>query len=156
MNNKVGQKQEGKEKETHFEDIQNDDRPGAGQVLVTHARQPAIEARLVPSHDPARAEEAHDARARVKGAEHDGAPPVLLHVGDGLDAGTGGVHVGAEVRVEDAKGRRRQALGRDVDVSSLQGGRGHEEDLLLHGPLGQVWLDLVVELDHFRTTKGRV
>jgi hypothetical protein len=92
--------------EAYLENIQQDNRPHTGELLIPHFRQPPFKAWLVPLDNAPRAEESHNARTGLKGAEHDGHSAVLKDVRDGLDPGPGGIDVGAEIGVEDAEGRR--------------------------------------------------
>ena len=88
---------------TYLEHIQDYHSPGTSDTQSTHSFQPAVEFRVVPGHNPAFAEEPHDSRTSVEGTKHDGAASILLDVADSLDAGTGGVDVGAQVRIEDGE-----------------------------------------------------
>lgn len=116
---------------SHFEHIQQDDRPRADDPLLPHPLDQRLKARLVPLDHRARAEEAQDPRRRGEGAEHDGDSAVFVQMADGLDTGPGGVDVGGVVRIEDGKCRRGEAFGREVHMAAGErSGRGEEDRLL--------------------------
>jgi hypothetical protein len=89
--------------QAHLENVKDYNSPCASHVLIAHALKPAVKAWFVAADDPSCAEEAHDARTGFEGAKHDGAAAIFLDVGNGFDAGAGGIDVGAQVRGQDAE-----------------------------------------------------
>ena len=101
-------------------------REAAGQVVPVRHRR----ARTTSP----RAEQPEDAGRALEGAEHDRDPAVLAEVGDRLGAAAGEVEVGDRGGIEHPEGVK--ALGREVDVTVVAGGRGgHEEHRLAPDPL---------------------
>ena len=112
------------------------------------AGEELVELRVGLLDDAAGAVEAEDLRRALEGGEHHADAPVLLEVGDGLDAAAEHVGVGEAERAGDAE-HARAALGRDVDVAAVAARRrGHEEDVLAFDERAEGVVDRVEHLGH--------
>jgi hypothetical protein len=91
--------------------------------------------------------ETNDARRTFECAAHHRDPAVLAEMSDGLDTASRAIDVADGVRVEDVK--TLDTFRRQVDVPVSREWRGrNEEDRLPHEPVGQPFVDPVVDAPH--------
>ena len=75
-------------------------------------------------------------------------------MGDRLGAGAGQVEVLDVVGVAEGEGRAGQAFGGEVDVLTVLGGGGDEEEVLVQRPVAEVVGEGGVEFHHVSLRNG--
>ena len=111
---------------------------------------------ILPLNHIAATEKPQNAGCRIERAEQHRDAAILAEMADRLAAGPRGIHIGGFVRTEDCKGGVWEALGGEVDMVAGEGGRGHEEEALLEGPVSEGGGDGRVELGHYEVYSARL
>ena len=143
----------------NLENIQSNNGPGSRHMFIIaslHPMQIVSKSWILPLNHIAATEKPQDAGCRVERAEQQGDAAILAEMADRLAAGPCGINIGGFVRTEDCKGSVWEAFGGEVDMVAGEGGRGHEEEALLEGPVSEGGGDGRVELGHYEVYRARL
>lgn len=118
-------------------------------IASFHPMQILPKSWILPLNHIAATEKPQDAGCRIERAEQHRDAAILAEMADRLAAGPCGINIGGFVRTEDCKGGVWEAFGGEVDMVAGKGGRGHEEETLLEGPVAERGGDGRVKLGHY-------